>query len=246
MSGENIILSGTEESLKPIITLLIGIRQLIENRDIGDIVAMPLQERVLAEPQIVKVTIFFHPNKEPPFTFPQGGKQLRPYCNIPDIDVRKLSWKNIKEVAGGANGYNWGRFLATANLSNRRQMQIYAGSEKEAEERITDLVSLSKAKILTLSVTEEKKTGRRATNKLLYKETTRVYPIYFTVINNEKILVEAEREVRTKGVKGQLAGDFKRKTTKKIPLWVTQEPPNTKALIKEALRVRGSAKDDND
>ncbi|WP_375470254.1 hypothetical protein [uncultured Nostoc sp.] len=246
MSGESIILSGTEETLKPIISLLIGIHQLIKNRDIGDIVGMPLLDKVLAEPQTVKVTVFFHPKKEPPFTFPKGGKRLTPYCNIPDIDVRKLSWKNIKEAAGSANGYNWGRFLATANLSNRRQMQIYAGSEKEAQERITELASLSKAKILTLSVTEEKKTGRRATNKLLYKDTTRIYPNYFTVINNEKILVEAEREVRTKGVRGQLAGDFKRKTTKKIPLWTTQEPPDTKALIKEALRVRGSAKDDDD
>lgn len=242
--SEQIILSGTEESLKPIITLLIGIRQLIENRDVGDIVAMPLQERILAEPQTVKVTIFFHPNKVPPFNFPQGGHQLKPYCNIPDVDIRKLTWANIKTAAGGTNGYNWGRFLATANMSNRRQMQVYAGSEKEAQERLIALSALSKASILTLSVTEEKKKGRRATNKLLYKETTRIYPTYFCVINNEKILVESEREARQKGVKGQLAGDFRRKTTKKIPLWTTKEPGNTKDLIREALRVRGSAKDD--
>lgn len=242
--SEDIILSGSEETLKPIIALLVGIRQLIENRDVGDIVAMPLQERVLSEPQTVKLTIFFHPNKEPPFTFPKGGHELKPYCNISDIDIRKLTWSNIKTAAGGANGYNWGRFLATANMSNRRQIQIYAGSEKEAQERLIALAELSKASILTLSVTEEKKKGRRATNKLMYKETTRVYPIYFCVINNEKILVETERQVRQKGVRGQLAGDFRRKTTKKIPLWTTKEPGNTKELIREALKVRGSATDD--
>jgi len=237
---EEIILSGAEENLKPIIALLIGIRQLIEHRDIGDVVAMPLIEKVLAEPQTVKLTIFFHPNKNPPFTYEKGQHQLKPCLNIPDIDLRKLSWNNIKTAAGGENGYNWGRFLATANLSNRRQMQVYAGSEKEAEERIIALAALSKAKILTISVTEEKKTGRRATNKLLYKPTTRVYPAYFSVINNEKLLVEAERELRQKRVRGRLAGDFKRITTKKIPLWTHKEPPNTKDLIREALRVRGT------
>ncbi len=242
--AEEIILSGTEESLKPIIALLIGIHQLIENRDVGDIVAMPLQERVLAEPQTIKLTIFFNPSKEPPFRRKKGEHQLTPYCNIPDVNKTKLTWNNIKAAAGGTNGYYWGRFLATAKMSNRRQMQVYGGSEKDAEERLLALAELSKAKILTLSVTEEKKTGRRATNKLLYKETTRIYPTYFAVINNEKIAVEAEREVYQKGVKGQLAGDFKRRTTPKIPLWLTKEPPNAKALIQEALRVRGSDNSD--
>ncbi len=242
--SENIILSGTEETLKPIIALLIGIHQLIENRDVGDIVAMPLRDQIRAEPQTVKVTIFFNPSKEPPFKRKPGQPELKPYCNIPDVNLTKLTWNNIKKAAGGKNGYNWGRFLATARMSNRRQMQVYAGSEKEAEERILALSDLSKAKILTLSITEEKKTGERAPNKLLYKETTRIYPTYFSVINNEKILVEAGREANQKGIKGQLAGNFRRQTTKKIPLWVEKEPPNTKDLIREALRVRGSSKDD--
>ncbi|MBG1268249.1 hypothetical protein [Nostoc sp. WHI] len=242
--SESIILSGTEETLKPIIALLVGIHQLIKNRDIGDIVGVPLHEKVLSEPQTVKLTVFFHPNKEPPFTFPKGGHQLKPYCNISDIDIRKLSWSNVKIAAGGANGYTWGRFLATANMSNRRQMQVYGGSEKDAEERLIALAELSKAKILTLSVTEEKKVGRRSANKLLYKPTVRVYPIYFVVINNEKILIETERQVRQKGVVGKLAGDFKRQTTQKIPLWIDKEPSNFKALIKEALRVRATSADD--
>ncbi|MBW4568045.1 MAG: hypothetical protein KME31_08480 [Tolypothrix carrinoi HA7290-LM1] len=245
--SEDIILSGSEETLKPIITLLIAIHQLIENRDVGDIVAAPMPEVVRAEPQSVKVTIFFSPNKEPPFRNQPGSPELKPYCNIPDINLKKLTWANIKLAAGGTNGYNWGRFRATANLSNKRQMQIHAGSEKEAEERILAFADLSKATILTLSITEEKKVGRRAKNKLLYKETTRIYPTYFTVVNNQKILTEAEREQYPPElkVKGKLAGDFRRIKTQKIPLWTIKEPPNVKAIIKEALRVRGSAKDDD-
>lgn len=245
MGGEEIILSGSEETLKPIISLLVGIYQLIENRDIGDIVGIPVAENIKAEVQAVKLTIFFSPNKEPPFRNKPGTTQLKPYCNISDVDIRKLTWDNVKRAAGGANGYNWGRFRATANLSNRRQMQVYGGNEKEAEERLLALNELSKAKILTLTVSEEKKVGRRTAGKLLYKETTRIYPIYFTVVNNEKILIESEREIAEAGVRGKLAGNFKRKQTPKIPLWTIKEPPTTKEVIREALKVRGSSSDDD-
>jgi hypothetical protein len=247
VSGEEIILSGTEETLKPIITLIIGIHQLIENRDIGDIVAMPIYEFARAEPPSVKITIFFSPSKEPPFKNKPGKPQLAPCYNIPDVDIRKLTWANVKLAAGGTNGYKWGRFRATANLSNRRQMQVYAGDEKEAEQRLLALAELSKAKILTLTVAEEKKVGRRATNKILYKETTQIYPSYFCVVKNEKIMTESEREQYpvSANIRGKIDGDFRRVTTKKIPLWTINEPPNTKAIIKEALRVRGSAADDD-
>jgi hypothetical protein len=246
VSGEEIILSGTEETLKPIITLIIGIHQLIENRDVGDIVAFPIHEFLRAEPPSVKISVFFSPNKEPPFRNKPGKPRVEPYCNIPDIDIRKLTWANVKLAAGGTNGYKWGRFRATANLSNKRQMQVYGGDEKEAEKRLLALAELSKATILTLTVAEEKKVGRRATTKTLYKETTQVYPAYFCVIKNEKIVTESEREQYpvNSGIKGKIAGDFRRVATKKIPLWTVKEPPNTKAIIKEALRVRGSAADD--
>lgn len=243
--SEQIILSGSEETLKPIITLLLGIHQLIENRDIGDFVGLPLPQALQAQPHTVKLTIWFYSNKEPPFKGKPGEPFVRACYNIPDVDRRKLSWEAIKLAAGGANGYTWGRFRASANLSNGRQMQVYGGDEEQAKERMFALASLSKAKIQTLTVAEEKKYGRRATNRLMYKETTKIYPGYFSVINTEKLLVEAEREqFQAKSTKnkptGQLSGDFIRKKTKKIPLWVTKEPSNCKSLIKEALRVRGA------
>lgn len=245
MGGEEIILSGTEETLKPIISLLVGIYQLIENRDVGDIVAAPVLEVARAELPTVKICIHFSSNKEPPFRHQEGKPRLEPYCNISDIDVRKLTWENVKNAAGGVNGYNWGRFRAVANLSNRRQLKVYGGSTKEAKERLLALNELSKAKILTLTTSEEEKIGRRAENKLLYKPTTRVYPAYFSVINNQKILIETEREVYQQKIKGKLAGDFKRIQTPKIPLWTIKEPPKAKEAIREALRVRGTSSDDD-
>jgi hypothetical protein len=245
--AEEIILSGSEETLKPIIALLIGIHQLIENRDIGDIVGMPLEDFVRAAPHTTKLTIFWHPKKEPPFNGARDEKLVRSYCNIPDVDKKKLDWTMIKEAAGGTNGYMWGRFRCTANLDNGRQMQVYGDTEKEAEDRLKALAKLSTAKILTVSVAEEKKIGRREQFQTLYKESTRVYPRYFCVVNSEKILVESDRQRQKKipGLKSTIQEDFKRERTVKIPLWVDKEPEMCKAIIKEALRVRGSAKDDD-
>ncbi|NEU76950.1 hypothetical protein PI95_031755 [Hassallia byssoidea VB512170] len=244
--ADEIILSGSEETLKPIISLLIGVHQLLENRDIGDIVGMPLEEFVRAQPHTIKLTIFWYPNKTPPFSAGHSEKLVRPYCNIPDVDKKKLDWGIIKQAAGGTNGYSWGRFRATANLDNGRQMKIHASTEEEASKMLKNLAELSTAKILTLSITEEKKEGRREQYQTLFKETTKVYPAYFVVINSEKILVESERQRTQKisNLKSTTKADFKRKRTQKIFLWVDKEPELTKEIIREALQVRGSAKDD--
>jgi hypothetical protein len=241
--SEEIILSGTEETLKPIITLLLGIYQLIENRDIGDIVGLPLEEHVKAQAPTTSLKIFWMPRKNPPYTPKPGEKLIRPYCNIPDVKKTKIDWQTIKTAAGGSNGYTWGRFRCTANLDNGRQMQVLGGSADDAEDRLKALAELSTAKILTLSVTEEKKEGRRAEYESLYKNSTKVYPAYFSVINSEKILVESNRERKQNAksqLKSTLANDFKRERTKKIPLWIDKEPSNLKKIIAETLRVRGT------
>jgi hypothetical protein len=158
-----------------------------------------------------------------------------------------LDWEVIKEAAGGSNGYNWGRFRCTANLDNGRQMKLHAATKEEAEKRLKALAALSTAKILTISITEEKKEGRRKQYQTLHKKNTKVYPAYFCVVNSEKILVESDRQRKEKipGLKSTLAGDFRRQRTVKIPLWVEKEPELCKDIIKEALRVRGSAANDD-
>ena len=245
MAGEEIILSGTEETLKPIISLLVGVYQLLEDRDICTIVGTPTPSSLRAETSKVKLAIHFSTKKQPPFRNQRGQRRLDPIYKISDIDVRKLTWENVKRAAGGAEGYNWGRFCATANLSNRREMQVYAGSKEEAKERILAFSELSKAEIFTLTIREEQNFGVCAKGKLLYKETTRVYPAYFTVITNEKLLIETEKKAYEPGIVRKLEGDFKRKKTTKIPLWTIEEPPNTKEAIREVLKSCRSTRDDD-
>jgi hypothetical protein len=241
--SEIIRLKSNTAMLPAVISSLVATHRLIENRDIGDFVGMPVEGTIRAEPFNIKLTVFFFSEKYPPFTPKIGKRYVRSYCAIPDVKRSSLAWEIIKLACGGDIGYMWGRFTCTANLSNRRQMQVYGASAMEAEERLKALAALSKASITSISVSEQKKEGKRATGLLLYKEPTRVYPAYFSILNSQKIAIESklEREQRDHRI-GKLTptldGNFLRNRTQKIPLWVPSEPPDAKAQIREAIRVR--------
>lgn len=228
--SERIILKGRTEFLKPIITQVLAVHQLLENRDIGEFVGYPLEEFVRAKPQSLNLKILFYSVQTPPWRAEAGKRLVRATYAIPNVDKAAIEWTRIKIACGGDNGYLWGRWRATANLDDGRQMQVHGGSEGEAEERLKALQALSNSEILTLSVTEEKKEGRRAADKGLYKETTRIYPAYFTIIHQEKIVKETNHNF--------LSGNYK-KHKARIPLWVNSKPSNADALVREALRVKG-------
>lgn len=236
--SEKIRLSVNRANLNEVVSTILSIQRLIENRDIGDIVATPVSDFFRANNNLIKITVVWYNAKEPPYYGTLGYKRQKITYNIPDITIANLDWQRVKQACGGNNGFLWGRFRATANLDNGRQMQVYGGSEKEAETMLKSLLTLSKAKITTLSIAEEKKEGLRATNKKLYKETTRVYPAYFSVINTQKIFVESGRELAN--LTNSTQGTFRRSRVEKIPLWVEKEPRNYQATIREAIRVRGS------
>lgn len=233
---ERIILKGRSEMLKPIITELLAIQQLIRNRDIGDFVGYPLDEYVRAKPQSLKLAVLFYSVQSPPWRTIDATRLKSATYNVPFVDRTKVDWQFIKMACGGHNGYLWGRFRCVADIiddgGSMRQMQVYGASEAEAEQRLKALLTLSNGTIASLSVAEEKKEGRRATDKLLYKEPTRVYPAYFTIIHQEKIVTESNTAT--------LSGNYKRNKAR-IPLWTETKPPDADEIIREALRVRGSS-----
>lgn len=217
---------------------ILGIRELIKNRDVGDIVAAPLPEYVKANDFDVKITIFLFPVKEPPF-YKQG--YIRPWINIPDIKKSDITWSKIKNLVGGKNGYKWGRFRCTSNLDNGRQLAVYGGSEQIAENRIEQILEVITAKEVTRSVTEEKIKGKRKDGKPLFKPTTQVYPGYFTVVSSKKVSDEFDKQFLEGNQKlvAKLSGTFVREKTQKIPLWTELEPSDANEIITEALRNRG-------
>lgn len=234
--SERIILSGKAAMLKPVITEILALHQLIENRNIGEFVGSTLEEHVRPRPQPLKIKILFYNVPSPPFESSRNNINVtRVTCNVPFVSRSKIDWETIKTACGGANGYYWGRFRCTATLAddqgNIRQMQVHGGSKSEAEQRLRTLQLLSDSTIVTLSNTEEEKVGRRATDKHLYKETTQVYPAYFTIIHQEKVVTESNLPT--------LTGNYRRSKFR-IPLWTSTKQSDVDEKIREALRVRGS------
>ena len=229
---EAIIIQGRQQVLQPQVLQIMSTYQLLGNRDIGLLVGEELNEALRGLSPSLRIAITFYSKKTPPYyTRGTGTRPKRVVYTISNVDRTKLDWTKIKDACGGVNGYNWGRFRATANLSNNRQMQCHGATEQEAEKRLKALVSLTSATIVTLSITEERKVGRRAAGQPLNMPSTQVYPAFFIVMNNIEV-------PPSQGGRANLSGN--RKVQKaKIELWHNTEPPDTKDRIREVLRIPG-------
>lgn len=171
--NEVLLLSAGETDLQEDVLESLNNYRLIANRDVGQIVGMPAEDFVTAKPLRRQLTIIMKGKKEPPWRI--GSKPAKNVTvTIPDVIVG-LTWAKIKLAC---RPYSWGRFRATANLDNGRQMAVYASNRSEAERVIKRFLTLSTAKILSLSVTEE--LDKKNIN--LKKQPTQLYPAHCTLL----------------------------------------------------------------
>jgi hypothetical protein len=232
------ILSGTEETLKPILTMAIAFYQMIEARDIGQFVGEPLIEHVNATAHTSRLKLILCNVKEPPFLAPVKGKLIKAEYQIPDINPKKITWQGIKDVCGGVNGFMWGNFLATTKLDNGRQMHAYGASSKDADNMMDRMLTLTTANVLSRGCTELKKINRRAKGQPLYREPTRVYPIFFHLINSKRITKIENRTIqqeKASNIRSKLRGDYIELGTERIPLYTDKPPKNFSEIMRRAL-----------
>lgn len=172
--SEQLLLSaGTADLEEEILTTLNNYR-LLANRDVGQIVGQPADDYLTAKPLRRQLVIVFKSKKEPPWKTADGKPVKQRTVTIPDVSLG-LTWNKIKLAA---KAYSWGKFRATANLDNGRQMAIYGSTKSEAEKTLKRLAELSTAKILSLNVSEE--VDRKNIN--LKKQAMQVYPAYATLL----------------------------------------------------------------
>ena len=209
----------------------INTHRLLYNRDMGQYVGLPMEEYLKAQPQTLRIVVQFFSVPSPPWVAKGDRKLTKVTLTIPDIKKSALDWERIKAACGGANGYLWGRFRAIASLSNGRSVHVYGGSEQEAETRLKALLELSNATILTLSLGEQQKEGVVRLRPQLYKETVRVYPAYFTILNREEFLDP------TKG-KASKRQSFRDKRGR-IDLWTNEKPNDYEEIVRQIL-TKGS------
>jgi hypothetical protein len=228
---ERVLVAGPTELVKTQLVNIITQHQMIDNRDIGQFVGEIHRESMTKNfINGIAIKINFRGEKEPPF-----GTSKRVNYTIPMIKQSKLDWEVIKLACGGQNGYNWGRFFANVKFKEAgvANLKIYGATGAEAEDRAKAFIELTDLDIASLTITEEKKEGRRKEfDKALFKETTRVYPAFLTIVNREKVLLEEQG-------RATLSGIYKERRFR-IPLWTNEAPSDFDEIKSQILATRGT------
>lgn len=213
LDQEFITLTGPQTLIQQNVQTALTTHRWIHNRDVGHIVGQPAEDWVRAGMQRRKLTIVFKSKAEPPWS--GGTERVKEVSyTIPEPDVG-LTWQRIKTAA---NPFNWGKYRATANLDNGRQMAIYGATPAEAEDKLKELLPLSTGKLLTLSVSEEKD---RHVN--LKKEVTRMYPAYATLL--------IRRSTAEMTGTNDLSGNNYKEDHIRLELWPDTEPEGIPPLL---------------
>ncbi|MFQ4134758.1 hypothetical protein PGN35_000390 [Nodosilinea sp. PGN35] len=227
--AETFVLAGPESEVRGQLTTVLTTHQMIESRDVGQIVGQPLNDYVRPRPlDGLRLKFVLYSLKTPPYARMGNQRLVEVSVSVSDVARAKLDWERLLFACGGRNGYLWGRFRAHAVLDNGHPLAVYAGTPAEAEDRLKAFLQLSTAEIRTLSITEEKKEAQRLVNPKMYKETTRVYPAYVTIINRQRTLA-ADQGRRSR------EGNFIDKKAR-IDLWRQTQPADFDEIVRELLR----------
>lgn len=233
--SERVVMVGAERMIRPAMVQFMTNYQLVENRDLGQFMGEPVREYLKAAPTKLSVKLVWSRFETPPMF--RDGVYRPPSLEIKDFKRSMLDFDLIKNLMGGINGRDWGRFWASCSLVDIHgtivsRPKLFAGSEQEAVDLLTSLLTLTDLEIGTMSAGEEKKVGRKASGRAMAKELTRVYPAYMTIFNAEKVINEAEG-------RAQISGSYKRRNDR-LSLWTSTKPSNWEETITELLTATGA------
>jgi hypothetical protein len=175
---ESFLMAGPIELLKESIPVEIQNRQYLGDKDLG----MQLDEEartilLAAQPFSLYGWVVFRSEDG-------KGPGRRPTYQLPAFDRAKVDdYDRIRAACGGPNGYLWGRFVATATTSVGHPLIVRGGTADDAEDRLEALATLCELDLLTVNVTDERRTHKRASNPTLKKDTRRVLPYRLILVN---------------------------------------------------------------
>lgn len=225
---EKIILAGPEPQIKATLPATLAHYQLIESRDVGQLVGQPLNDYVRNKELTLRLRFQLYNRPSPPFGSARDDSLTRVVITVPDVKRSAIEWHNLKFALGGPNGYLWGRFKARGRIDYRRYVICHGATEDEAVDRLRAIMQLSDARLQTINVTEELRDGERLVNPRLRKEPTRVYPAYVTIINRDRTIAFDEGRASPDGRWVDRQARFN--------LWRNTPPVNFDEQVQELLR----------
>ena len=176
---EKFLLAGPENELRSTLPLALANYEVLDQRDVGVVSALDTAQLfVQALPLQLYCRIEWRTDR--------GNAGPRPSYQISSVKRSKIGdYAFIRAIAGGQNGYLWGRWKATATMSDGHILTCYGGSAAAAEERLTSLAELSEADIQTLNVLEERQSARRQTIQGMRKPSELVFPHRIIIVNRQ-------------------------------------------------------------
>jgi hypothetical protein len=201
-SDEKFILKGNQGQVsQAAMTGLQTVFPAIQNRDVGAIAAMPINETIKLSPQLRQMTITYNEHSNAPFTR-KGVVGTRAEISIPDVKAG-ISWKEVKATT---RKFTRGNTFVQCAMDNGRQMSGYFVSESEGKQTIRELAKLSTADIDELS-------WRASTGEVsagTHKKTQVMHP-------QKASLIYPRRN------KKKNSGPLGKSVT--LPIWQDAEPP---------------------
>lgn len=231
IDNQRIVLAGPEQVLKSGIVNTLTNYQLMQDKDIGAFVGAPIDDYLRTRPQTVRILIQFFNTPQPPWSRGTTRRVSATYA-IPDINPAKIEWEELKLACGGANGYLWGRFRATIILDTGRQIQAWGATKDEAGDRATAFLKFTKGNPARAKPTITEDQTEDTTGSFV-KQPTRIYPAYFTIMNQYQIPGAGGSGIPING---------KRYIRKKdrIDLWVPTKPADFEEVILDLLKKPGA------
>lgn len=172
--------SGPLQVIKEAIPTTIQERHYLQDKDLGMQVDEDVRNILLAaQPFSLYGWIVFQSED-------RRSPGRRPCYQLPAFDRAKVNdYERVRAACGGANGYLWGRFIALATTSTGHPLTIRGATSDEAKDRLEALAGLCDLEILTLNITEEKRSYKRASNPALQKDAKRVLPWRLKLVNRK-------------------------------------------------------------
>ena len=217
-------LKGKTQVLKSQMTSLIALNQLLGDKDLGTFVGYPTTEYGDVSRGPYKLIVRFEVKERPPWRSDESVWTPRPTYQIPNVNQSKINWETIKRACGGDNGYLWGHWRAYGKFDEGR-MYVFGDTQNSAKNRLLELAELSKSKLERITYSDIRVVDNSIDYKL--RNSQRVYPAYFTVINHnyDKDKVQpGKNPPKAKSVR--------------IPLYTDKEPIGIKEEITAVLNSK--------
>jgi hypothetical protein len=207
------LIYGNQQDVMTQITAITTQNTLIDEKDIGQVVAVEMDKAISAPFNMRSLTVKFYntQNGKIRYVGTDGAakRAIKAEHRIPSLKVG-ADWDNFKTAIRPFERGNW---LCSAKLANGREMAIFASTPQEGESELRSWVTLTDTTIVSVSKTDTSE------NLLTRKEVCRMYPKSAKL----RILKETTNRLRA-GYIDRKTGKMYRVKSIEIPLIKTTKP----------------------